>query len=431
MSFGCFVQDSSESHFRIVNCTNRMGLYCKKNSGSNNLGTPLSLAFDQWIRTDFKAINSELEALYFAQEARENVSGVGEALKLELVAQGNRFVAELLKEGNTDEGFDSGFNLLGNVGFFLAACRRHEVSGSMDPSDPTLKEASALAMQLGASLGVVPRFASAHLETHNLAVNGVYKTFTSLDDEKLFLDYNTKGVFAFIRASEALLHCLPLGISHPVTKDLLGVATAALNDVYANNEALFAKLDVDRFFYSVRPYYKTHRVGRHEYRGANAGDFAGINVIDLLLGLCRGDDPYYSQLLVDKFLFMRPQDQLILRDCMRRKSLMDEFIQAAENSSQADWYQENLTAFLEVCEAHGKTAIQHHEALVSKFIVKPANDNALTGKQDMTASGPPLEVLIAALKKLHDLRTAADRDDIPTRYQDVAFLRSTLNREGQ
>ena len=79
-----------------------------------------------------------------------------------------------------------------------------------------------------------------------------------------------------------------------------------------------------------------------------------------------------------------------------------------------------------MCEAHGKTAMQHHDALISKFIVQPAKDNALTAKQDMTASGPPLDVLIAALKKLHDLRTAANRDDIPTRYQDVATLRARL-----
>ena len=35
------------------------------------------------------------------------------------------------------------------------------------------------------------------------------------------------------------------------------------------NDVLFEKLGVDRFFYSVRPYYKPYRVGRHEYRGAN------------------------------------------------------------------------------------------------------------------------------------------------------------------
>ena len=173
-------------------------------------------------------------------------------------------------------------------------------------------------MQLGASLGVVPRFASCHLETHNQAVNGVYKTFTGLEDERIFLDYNTRSVFAFIRASEALRQCLPLGVSHSVTYDLLLSAKAALEAVLSYNQTLFEKLDIDRFFYCVRPYYRPHRVGLHEYRGANAGDFAGINVIDLLLGLCQADDPYYSQLLVDKFLFMRPEDQLVLRDCMRR-----------------------------------------------------------------------------------------------------------------
>lgn len=394
------------------------------------MATTRAIAFDTWIRTEFKAMNTALEQQYFAQHARENVAGIGADLKQALVDQGTVYIAHLLREGNTDEGFDSGFDLLGNVGFFLAACRRHEVPGSMDPGDTSLKEASALAMQLGASLGVAPRFASAHLETHNRALDGEYKTFTSLPAEKTFLDYNTRGVFAFIRAAEALLHCLPLGISHPVTADLLEVAEVALGDVYRNNQALFAELEVDRFFYSVRPYYKTHRVGRHDYRGANAGDFAGINVIDLLLGLCRGDDPYYSQLLVDKFLFMRPQDQLILRDCMRRQSLMDEFLNAPARSQNSHWYQTNLRAFLSVCEAHGKTAIQHHEALISKFIVQPAQDNALTTKQDMTASGPPLEVLIAALKKLHDLRTAANRDDIPTRYQDVAALRARLRTGG-
>ena len=118
---------------------------------------------------------------------------------------------------------------------------------------------------------------------------------------------------------------MPLGISHPITCDLLVAAKNALEEVHISNSNLFNQLDINRFFYCVRPYYRTHRVGLHEYRGANAGDFAGINVIDLLLGVCKADDPYYSQLLVDKFLFMRPDDQLILRDCMRRKSLLDSF----------------------------------------------------------------------------------------------------------
>jgi hypothetical protein len=281
-------------------------------------------------------------------------------------------------------------------------------------------------MQLGASLGVAPRFASAHLETHNLAINGSYKTFTSLPDEELFVTCNTRSALAYIRAAEALLHIQPLGVSHPVTPDLLVAAKRALEDVITSNRELFETLDIDRFFYCVRPYYKPHRVGLREYRGANAGDFAGINVIDLLLGLCRADNAYYSQLLVDKFMFMRPEDQLVLRDCMRQKSLMDSFLDHVNEHSGEAWFQKNTALFLEVCQAHGDTAIQHHEELVAKFIERPAAHKGLTDRPGLTASGPPLPVLLKSLRKLADLRAAADRDDIPTRYRDLETLRAAL-----
>ena len=390
--------------------------------------TSLASTFDNWIRHDFRDMNTALEELYFAQENRDNVEGTGDGIKQQLVAEGRDHIAQLLREGNTDEGFDQGFELLGDVGFYMAACRRHGITDPSRESRSPLKEASALAMQLGASLGAVPRFASSHLETHNRATNGVYKTFTRLEDERIFLDYNTRGVFGYIRAAEALLHSLPLGVSHPVTQDLLIVARGALQDVFASNQELFGALDMQRFFFCIRPYYKPHRVGLREYRGANAGDFAGINVIDLLLGLCRADDPYYSQLLVDKFLFMRPEDQLLLRDCMRRKSLLNSFLEELEEHAGEDWLQRNVSAFLEVCEAHGRVALQHHELLVEKFIVQPASEAGLEEKADLSASGPPLPVLLKGLKTLCDLRCAAQRDDIPSRYRDIATLRASLLR---
>ncbi|MBE9537723.1 MAG: DUF1864 family protein [Proteobacteria bacterium] len=385
--------------------------------------------FDAWIRERFVALNTELENLYFQQDNPEEIDGVGDEIKQTLLREGKAFLVPLLKEGNTDEGFEAGFDLLGNVGLFMAACRRHLLTEPSRETKSPLVEASALAMQLGASLGVVPRFASAHLETHNRAINGVYKTFTSLEAETLFITHNTRAALAYIRASEALLRALPLGVSHPVTADLLIVAKNALNDVVTSNAELFEKLDIDRFFYSVRTYYKTHRVGLHEYRGANAGDFAGINVTDLLLGLCRADDAYYSQLLVDKFLFMTPEDQLVLRDCMRRTSLMDSFLAALDTQSDSPWFQKNLRLFLEACDAHGETAIQHHEKLVKKFIEDPAFNKGLAEQPGMTASGPPLPVLLRSLRKLCDMRCAADRDDIPTRYADVQRLRSSLTQD--
>ena len=387
--------------------------------------TQKARALDQWIRTDFRQINTELEELYF--DNLHLTESSGQEIKKRLVDEGRDLIADLLNEGNTDEGFDSGFELLGDVGFYMAACRRHDITEPSREKKSPLAEASALAMQLGASLGVIPRFASCHLETHNRAVNGEYKTFTSLADEKIFIDFNTRGVFSFIRASEALRNCLPLGVSHPITYDLLSAAKVALDEVYDSNARLFDQLDINRFFYCVRPYYRPHRVGLHEYRGANAGDFAGINVIDLLLGVCKADDPYYSQLLVDKFLFMRPDDQLVLRDCMRRKSLLDSFLDCQAEHKNDLWFQTNLRMFLEVCAAHGRVAIQHHERLVHKFIERPAESGAHTDQADLTASGPPLPVLLKGLRKLCDMRCAApDTKDFDTRYRDIQGLKDCL-----
>jgi len=383
--------------------------------------------FDHWIRTRFVELNSALEELYMAQEDRANVESVGEELKQQLESEGREIISTLLLEGNTDEGFDHAFDLLGNVGLYMAACRRHEITEPSRETVSPLTEASGLAMHIGASIGVTPRFATAHLTTHNKALNGVYKRFTNLPAEQLFIDYNTKGILAYKRAADALLKTQSLGISHPITHDLLVVAKQALQDVINSNAILFEKLNADDFFYCVRPYYKPYRVGLQVYRGANAGDFAGINVIDILLGLCFANEPSYSQMLVDKFLYMMPEDQRILRDCMRRTSIIDDFLDA-QLDAQEKWYQTNLTMFLEVCQMHGETAIQHHNQLVEKYIAKPSESLKESHLDKVTASGPPLSVLLSGLEKLRNRRAAVKRKDLRTRFDDIQTLKASLHQ---
>ena len=386
--------------------------------------TPNSQTLDHWIRNRFVELNTELEILYSNQTERTNVDSIGNDLKCSLEDEGREIIKTLLSEGNTDEGFDNAFDLLGNVGLYMAACRRHEITDPSKQRTSPLKEASGLAMNIGASIGVTPRFATAHLSTHNKAVDGVYKSFTSLPAEKLFLDYNTKAILAYKRAADALLKLHPLGISHPLCLELLVVVKEALEEVIKSNAALYEKLNVDDFFYCVRPYYKPYHVGFQVYRGANAGDFAGINVIDILLGLCFANEPAYSQMLVDKFLYMVPEDQSILRDCMRRTSIMEDFLDS--DVSSKNWYKNNLTLFLEICQLHGDAATQHHNQLVEKYIAGPSS--ALKGSQldNITASGPPLEVLLDSLEKLRDRRAAANRDDIRTRFDDIQILKKRL-----
>jgi hypothetical protein len=383
-------------------------------------------AFEHWIRTSFVQMNTELENLYFASNDRSRVEGVGERIKAALRDEGHRYVVTLLEEGNTGDGFDVAFGVLGNVGMYLGSMRRHELTNPAREERSPFREASSLALHVGASLGMAPRFSTAHLATHNRALAGVRKSFTSLDDEFLFIDENTRGILSLQRTADALTSVVHLGVSSPVADVMFDTAKAALRDAIRFNERLMNQLDVQRFFYSVRPYYKPYRVGRQEYRGANAGDFSGINEIDLLLGLCRANDPYYSQLLVDKMPYMLPSDQARLRDCMTRESLLDELLALREEHGRADWFQRNARAYLEVCELFGRWAEQHHNGLVKRFIEEPAsvlNDDNLQG---ITASGPPLSVLLHSLELLRDLRLAVDHPNIATRHNDLMALRSAL-----
>jgi hypothetical protein len=383
-------------------------------------------AFDHWIRTSFVQMNTELENLYFASNDRSRVEGVGEPIKAALRDEGHRYVVDLLEEGNTGDGFDVAFGVLGNVGMYLGSMRRHELTNPAREERSPFREASSLALHVGASLGMAPRFSTAHLSTHNLALAGVRKSFTSLPDEFLFIDENTRAILVLQRTADALASVVHLGVSSPVADVPFDTAKTSLRDAIRFNDRLMRQLDVQRFFYSVRPYYKPYRVGRQEYRGANAGDFSGINEVDLLLGLCRANDAYYSQLLVDKMLYMLPSDQARLRDCMTRRSLLDELLALREEHGSADWFQANARAYLDVCELFGQWAAQHHDALVKRFIEQPASALSDDSLQGITASGPPLSVLLHSLELLRDLRLATDRRDITTRHDDLRALRSAL-----
>ena len=45
----------------------------------------------------------------------------------------------------------------------------------------------------------------------------------------------------------------------------------------------------------------------------------------------------------------------------------------------------------------------------------------------VTASGPPLHILINTLEKLRDKRAAFSRSDIRTRFEDIEKLKASLN----
>lgn len=377
-----------------------------------------------WIRGRFVEINSTLEDLYW-DSADRNSTNQGQELQAELLDSGEELIARLSNDDMTGGDWDDRFSLLGDVGMFISAIRRHEVTRSDGGPNEESPVAARVAIQLGASLGTAPRFLTAHNQTHNLAVDGRYRTFTAGESERLFTDYNTRSGYAYMRAADALVRAAPLGVSHPVTFDLLLDAADALRRGVELNRELSRRLDVDEFFFRVRPYLKPCQIGRTLFRGNNAGDFAAFNEIDTILGLCSMSDPHYAQIVTEKLPYLVPSERHRLEQSLRNPNLLDGFL-AEFDAADQPWFQKNAAAFLDVIDVLGEGARHHHDEIVENFITVPTAAIEEHRKERITASGPPLEVLIASLERLRDQRSVAPRDDVPTRHKDVQKLRSLV-----
>ena len=86
---------------------------------------------------------------------------------------------------------------------------------------------------------------------------------------------------------------------------------------------------------------------------------------------------------------MTVEDQALLQACIRRASIMDELLDVvAAGGDLPDGVIENIRAFVDVCEAHGRTAAQHHDLFVRRFIEQPAQglDEALSASRSPRAA---------------------------------------------
>ena len=364
---------------------------------------------DQWLRGEFVRINTALEEIYFAARidviwGRADV----DALKRELLKQGGPLMERIAAMTSLPDHPHASYRLLGLVGHYLAACRRHEAS--LSDHEGGRQAAWTVSLRIGDTLGVMPRLVFAHQSLFNEAVAGRYRTFTSLPDEEIFIRYNALGVFAYYRAAEALRGIANIGVSSLVAAYLFDEAERALRDVLRFNQDLGRQLDVDRFFFNIRPYFKSYHVGDTEYRGANAGDFSAINEIDVTLGLCSMDDPFYRAIVREKTRHVPPDDLPVMRSLERRASLAQLFKAEYERHGATPEWQANADRFRAVCKAHGAAYAYHHQRLVKGYVEAPSKTATSAHSAGVTSSGPPLEDVMAMLGRLAQMRTA--RPDI-------------------
>jgi hypothetical protein len=389
--------------------------------GHDASSTRATSDLDRWIRGEFTELNTKLEELYFAEKAiiLHGRADVADLVRT-LVRDGGSLIAKVAERRELPPDPGGRYELLGLVGFYLGACRRHE-------AEPDQALVAPLAQALGSSLGVAPRFSSAHQHIHNRAVGGAFHSFTTLESERIFLTYNGLAVMAYRRAAHALRSVPALGVSNPLATYHFADAVAALRDVLRYSRALADELDRDRFFYNIRPYFKSYRVGTREYRGVNAGDFAAINAIDVLLGLCSPHDPFYQWVTADKYPYVAPEDQEQLRALATTESLLTMIVRELEAGAPSPPLRENAELLLAACRQHGASTVFHHNRLVIPFLAEPAADAPEEQHSELTASGPPLEAVIETLARLRDLRAARPRPDLVTARPTLDRVRALLD----
>jgi hypothetical protein len=367
------------------------------------MGDPID-DLDRWLRGDFVRINTTLEEIYFAERI-DVINGRPEidALKLQLLEQGGPLMERLADMPALPADPHASYRLLGLVGHYLAACQRHEAA--LTDAVGARGAAWNVSEQIGNALGVAPRFVFAHQSLFNEASGGVYRTFTSLPDEEIFIRYNALGVIAYYRAAGALRSIANIGVSSSIAAYLFDQAEAALDDVLRFNQELAKQLDVDRFFFNIRPYFKTYRVGDTDHRGANAGDFSAINEIDVMLGVCSMSDSFYRAIVGEKSRHVPPDDLEILRTLDQRRSLAEMFRTDREQHGETPQWKTNADKFIAVCRAHGAAYAFHHQRLVKVYVEAPSQTATSAHTAGVTSSGPPLGEVMAMLKRLQNLRT--------------------------
>ena len=256
-----------------------------------------------------------------------------------------------------------------------------------------------------------------HLATHNLAVAGVRKSFTSLPDEFLFIDENTRGILSFQRAADALARivrsacrarlrtCCSGGEGGLARRDPLQRAAlrkARRRPLLLHRAALLQALP-------RRPAGISRRQCRRFFR--HQRDRPAARALP-------GERSLLRQLLVDKMLFMLPSDQARLRECMTPRSLLDELLAPWTSTPTPTGSGATRAPSWRSATSSGRRGAAPRPARLALHRGaggRPAG-GALGGHHRERPAPPRADPLAGAPARL---RTAAPRPDMPNRHEEI------------
>lgn len=348
--------------------------------------SPSADELDGWVRRKLPQLNDELDQI--TDSAKDARTGV-------LIDELARFSDSLRADSHVllQAGEGEVLEVLGNLGFMLASCARHQVSMEHPKLGPTID----LLHDLGAAIGHPPRDSLYTYVISNTRDQwGRYRAFTPHTDEQAFIDLTRQALEYSEKALRALQEFQSTGYRRAaLLKEAIRHTMSYQGCFHAfemKDRGGKRAMEPDFFYRLFRDYFPTVELKGVSWGPPTAANAAPVIITDFVLGVATGS---YGTHIAKRLRYFTLHDQFRIRQAMRTPSILDELVEpetsdAVTVAEQIDsrGKREVAACFLELVQRVGG-ASSTHWGLLRKYLMKPAQEEQrlLQGRGTATGSG--------------------------------------------
>ncbi|MBA2354975.1 MAG: DUF1864 family protein [Acidobacteria bacterium] len=303
----------------------------------------------RWLRREFTAINSALEAAPVADPDL--------AERRALIDRLLAGASQLPPLPDRDVAEDDVLRVHLGVALLHAACARHGVA----PDDPRQRPVVSWLLEAQRRWQVAPRLIAAPYLVLNDAEDGWPLTFLGSEDERRFIDANTAGLVVYEQAWTLVQRMRALSLTHPATSGMIEELARVLARLCGIHGRLQASLDHDAYYLHLRHYYEGVIVNGRAWSGVNAGDQGWSMALDLALGLAQGH-PGYLAYLHGRLPYLPPSHRVLVERELHGRGWMPALERAV---AAVPWGRTLARAAVGAFDAHVAATWAHLDLAVS------------------------------------------------------------------
>lgn len=337
---------------------------------TGNLARSIACQLDAWTRERLPLLNG---AILESNDSFVTVDG--------LIAEGSAFAARLYSVVNT-EGLHlaEGYQIIGDLGMFVASCQRHGVSCKDWRLQPTMH----LLRQLGTTFHHPPRDSFyTYIVFNKPDKRGRYKAFSHLRDEQEFIRLTREALGHYERLRDHLRAITLADLASAQVE--IGNAVGAVQEYkrtlisFFNDKRNGPRVRPDIFWNCLRDYFSSFQEVGDTLGPASAAYSSVFMEVDLIVGF---SDEAQRTHTVKRTDYLLPKDRADVERALAVTPLLDQLSNALEESvrnNQVDYLREvvdTARCFIDLCGEIGKAA-SSHSSLINLYIKDPLRKEML------------------------------------------------------